>query len=64
MEYSNDRITQLIKEFVHNDRDRDIVYMHYVHGMTYVELARRHKLSEKQVYRIARGNFKKLIKYL
>ena len=64
IDYSNNAFTEAIKEYVHKDRDREIVYFHYVNGMTYKELAKRYKLSEKQVYRIARKNFKKLSKFI
>lgn len=49
MEYSNSQIKELIREYIHSQRDRMILYRRLVDGVTFERLAEEFQLSEKQV---------------
>lgn len=52
MEYSNSGITFVINEYVHSARDRSLLLMRYVDGMTYEQIAEKLDLSVRQVQNI------------
>lgn len=64
MEYSNSRIIELINEYVHSSRDREILIDRFVNGLTFSELSEKHFLSERHVKRIVKNFDPVLIKYL
>ena len=53
-EYTNSGITALIQEYIHSERDREILIDRFVNGMTYPELADRYLMSERQIKRIVK----------
>ena len=51
-QYGNTVITNLINEYIHSERDRQIVIDRLVNGMSFCELANKYYLSERQIKRI------------
>lgn len=66
MEYSNSQISALIGEYIHNDRDAEILRLRLIHGRTYERIAEEvtPQMSVRQVYRIVSKNAAKLFRYL
>lgn len=52
MEYSNSRIRELIQEYIHSDRDRQILTRRLVDGIVFEKLAEEFDMSDKQIKRI------------
>lgn len=52
MEYTNSRIREIIGEYIHNERDREIMCRRLIDGITYERLAEEYELSVSQVKRI------------
>ena len=63
IEYSNSKITEIIQEFVHNERDREILIDRFVNGLTFCELANQYYLSERHIKRIVKRFDPILIKH-
>lgn len=51
-EYTNSQMVRLIQDNVHSERDRNILYLRLINGMTYEAISEKVELSSKQVYRI------------
>lgn len=64
IEYTNSQIRDLIREHIHSERDRKILFRRLVDGITYERLAEEFQLSVRQTRTIVhRGEdilFKKL----
>ena len=56
MEYTNSQIRDLIREHIHNERDRKILYRRLVDGVCFEPLAEEFGLSVSQTKRIIRKN--------
>lgn len=56
IEYTNSQIRDLIKEHIHSERDRKILYKRLVDGCTFEVLAEMFSLSPRQVRTIVHGN--------
>jgi AraC-like DNA-binding protein len=56
MEYTNSQIRDLIREHIHNERDRKILYRRLVDGVCFEPLAEEFDLSVSQTKRIIRKN--------
>lgn len=54
MEYSNSQIREIIGEYVHSERDRDILSRRLIDGVTFERLAEEFEMSVSQVKRIIR----------
>ena len=52
MEYSNSRIRELIQEYIHSERDRQILTRRLVDGIVFEKLAEEFDMSDKQIKRI------------
>ena len=52
MEYTNSRIRELIAEYIHSERDRNILIRRLVDGITFERLAEEFDMSDKQIKRI------------
>lgn len=50
--YTNSQIAALIDEYIHSQRDRDILKDRFINGLTFSELSGRYFLSERQIKRI------------
>ena len=48
MEYTNSQIRDLIKEHIHSERDRKLLFRRLVDGVTFERLAEEFELSPKQ----------------
>ena len=64
MEYSNSQIRDLIAEYVHSLRDRQILCQRLINGATIDELAGEFDLSASQVKRVIRKNEEILFKHI
>lgn len=66
MDYSNSQMQTLIDEYIHSERDAEILRLRLICGYTYARIADAVKppLSEKQVSRIISRNAAKLYRYL
>lgn len=53
-DYTNSRVSALIDEYIHNQRDREILRDNLVDGLTYDELASKYRLSYDGVKKIIR----------
>lgn len=64
IEYSNTDMSKAIDEYIHSDRDRQILKSRLVDGLTYDELSDKYHLSARRVktivYRAQDGLFKRL----
>jgi len=56
MEYTNSQMSALIREHVHSDRNRRILFDRLVNGMTMERLAEKHELSVRQIKNIIYRN--------
>lgn len=52
MDYTTTEILALIREYVHNERNRDILKRRLIDGRTYEQLAEEFDLSPRQVKNI------------
>ena len=64
IEYTNSRVTEVIDEYIHSERDRNILKDRYINGLTYEKISERHNLSVKQIRNILCKNEQVLIKHL
>lgn len=51
-EYRNSDIAALIDEYIHSERDRNILKDRFINGLTFSELSDKHYISERQIKRI------------
>jgi AraC-like DNA-binding protein len=52
MEYSNSQIREVIGEYIHNERDRQIMLRRMIDGITLERLAEEFDMSVSQMKRI------------
>ena len=52
MEYTNSEARNVIAEYIHNQRDRDMLYRRLIDGVTIERLAEEFDLSVSQTKRI------------
>ena len=64
MDYLNSKFTEVIRERIHHERNREIMFLHFVQGRTYEFLAETYNLSPRQVARICEKNLESILKYL
>lgn len=48
-EYTNSQIIEVIDEYIHIKRDREILKDRFVDGMTYDELSIKYNLSDRRI---------------
>lgn len=65
-EYSNSRMAYVIDEYIHKERDRLIMRLHYIDGWTAEEIAQHEKvdLSPRWVYNILSKRLAEIAKHL
>ena len=56
VEYTNSQIRDLIREHIHNERDRKILFRRLVDGITFEMLGAEFGLSDRQVRVIVHRN--------
>ena len=64
MEYTNSQITALIREHIHSERDRRVLFDRLVNGMTMEKLAEKHELSVRQIWNVVYRNEQILFKHI
>lgn len=64
MEYTNSQIRELIREHIHSERDRQILYRRLVDGLTFERLAEESEMSVRQVRTIVHKNEDILFKHI
>lgn len=64
IDYTNSRISAVIDEYIHNERNRKLLKRRYIDGITYERLAEEFDLSVRQtkaiVYQSEAAIFKRL----
>lgn len=63
MEYTNSQIRELIREHIHSERDRKILFRRLVDGITFERLAEEFELSPRQIQTIVHRNEMILFKH-
>lgn len=64
MEYTNSQICKIIDEYIHSERDRDILKRRLIDGILFEPLAEEFEMSVRQVKRIVYLNQEKVFKHL
>ena len=64
MEYTNSQIRDLIREHIHSDRDRKMLFRRLVDGITFERLAEEFGLSVKQTRTIIHKGETELFRHL
>ena len=62
--YTNSRITHLIDEHIHSKRDREIMKMHYVDGISADEIAKKVDLTPRRVSQILSDRLLEIDRFL
>lgn len=63
-EYTNSEISHVIDEFIHNQRNRNLLKRRYIDGICIEPLAEEFSLSVRQVKNIIYKNEKIIFKHL
>lgn len=63
-DYGNSQISEIIDEYIHKERDRNILKRRLCDGLTYEELAEEFNLSTQRIKTIVYRNQDKLFRYL
>ena len=64
MEYTNSRIRELIAEYIHSERDREILARRLIDGITFERLADEFDMSVRQMKSIVYKLQEELFKHL
>lgn len=64
MDYSNSQIKTAIDEWIHSDRDRNIMLRRLIDGITYEKLAEEFDMSVRKIKRIVYKSEEVLFKHL
>ena len=64
MEYTNSRISKIIAEYIHSERDRKILERRLIDGITFERLAEEFDMSVSQMKRIVTKNSEILFRNL
>jgi len=62
LEYTNSRIRELIAEYIHSERDRNILCRRLIDGVTFERLAEEFDMSTRQIREIVHKNERILFK--
>lgn len=63
-EYGNSQIKEVVNEYVHNKKHRDILLSKYIDGLTYEQLGEMYDLSDRQVKNIVYKYQEILLKHM
>ena len=63
-DYLNSKFTEVIRERIHHERNREIMFLHFVQGRTYEWLGEQYDLSSRQIARICEKGLESILKYL
>lgn len=61
---SNSEIDNLINEWIHSERDRQVLHLRLVDGLTYEKIADRMEMSDRQIKNIVYKAEARLFKHL
>lgn len=61
IEYSNRKMRELIDEYVHNERDRQIMKRRFIDGVVFEKLAEEFDLSTQRVKAIVYKNWQRIV---
>ena len=64
MEYTNSQIRELIADYIHSQRDRELLSDRLIDGLTFERLAEKHDMSDRQIRRIVYKLQEELFKHL
>ena len=64
MEYTNSRISELISEYIHSERDRKIMMRRLIDGICFEPLAEEFDMSVRQIKNIVYKGSEKIFKHL
>ena len=64
MEYTNSRILELINEYIHSERDRQILIRRLIDGIHFEPLAEEFAMSDSQIKRIVYKLQEELFKHV
>ena len=64
MEYTNSQIRELIMEYIHNERNRKLLFDRLINGVVIEKLAEKYKLSTRQTWNIIKKNEAILFKHM
>lgn len=64
MNYTNSKARELIAEYIHSQRDRDILTDRLINGMTFERLGEKYELSVVQVKRIVYKHEKEIFRHI
>ena len=56
MQYTNSQIRDLIAEYIHSERDRNILCRRLIDGITFERLAEEFDMSVRQIQNIVKKN--------
>ena len=57
MEYSNRRLREIVEDYIHDERDRQIFLRRFADNITIERLAEEHELSVSQIKRILKKHY-------
>jgi AraC-like DNA-binding protein len=64
VEYTNSQIRDLIREHIHSDRDRKILFRRLVDGITFERLAEEFEMSPRAIRTLVHRNEAVLFKHI
>lgn len=64
MEYSNSQIREIVAEYVHNEKHRQILCRRLIDGLTLERLAEEFDMSVSQVKRIVRREAENIFRHV
>lgn len=62
--FAESRFLYLAREYIHNERNRNILIDRYVYDMMFKELADKYSLTERHIKRICYREFEKIVNFL
>lgn len=63
-DYKNSEMLDIINEYIHNERDRNILKSRYIDGLTFEKIAEKCDISVRQAKRIVYKYEWNIFKYL
>ena len=64
IEYTNSQIERVIDEYIHSQRDREILKSRFIDGLTYDKLSELYNMSDRQIKKIVYKAQDILIKHI
>ena len=52
IEYGNSQVTEIVNEYVHNKKHREMLLLKYIDGLTYEQIGEMYDLTDRQVKNI------------